>query len=73
MFESRKDFVEDVFYDVSTWNMGFAMDFTMQEISQRQLRSLTLGEMDKPAARIDLTKAIAVAIDWKNMGSAKAL
>ena len=45
----------------------------MQEISQRQLRSLTLGEMDKPAARIDLTRAIAVAIDWKNMGSAKAL
>ena len=73
MFESRKDFVEDVFYDVSTWNMGFAMDFTMQQISQRQLRSLTLGEMDKPAARIDLTRAIAVAIDWKNMGSAKAL
>jgi hypothetical protein len=73
MFESRKDFVEDVFYDVSTWNMGFAMDFTMQEISQRQLRSLTLGEMDKSAARIDLTRAIAVAIDWKNMGSAKAL
>ena len=75
MFEARTEFVEDVFYDVSTWNMGFAMDFSLQELSQRQLRSITIKDSDgdTQAAKVDLTNAIALGMDWKNMGTAKAL
>lgn len=73
LFENRKEFTDKVFYDVSTWNMAHAFDLGYDFLSERQLRSLNSQDNKPQLNQLSTTGAIALAMDWRNMGAAKAL
>ena len=75
MFETRKQFPDRVFYDVSSWNMGMAFDldyafvgrskFSQSLLAESKHRSLTKAKISP--------QALAVAFDSKNMATAQLL
>jgi hypothetical protein len=44
MFETRTEFADSIFYDVSTWTLPFAFNMPFAELSQRQFGQNLLGE-----------------------------
>lgn len=73
LFEQRKEFGDKVFYDVSTWNMAYAMDMTYEYLSSRQLSGLDAANDSSNNDSLSTSNAVALAIDWKDMGAANAL
>ena len=75
LFEHRKTFKDQVFYDVSTWNMGDAFDVDFDWVSRSKFDQDMLASIEDIASSpLKIAQdTIALAFDWRNMNTAKLL
>lgn len=75
LFESRKKFKDNVFYDVSAWNIAMAFDINFGLLSSPQFnkRLLISNKKLKLSKDITNTKAVALAFNWQNFQVAQLL
>jgi hypothetical protein len=75
LFEIRKDFKSDVFYDVSAWNMALALDLNYTELTKSQFSETLLGpKVSEPRREFVIgPETIALAFDWNNFSTAQIL
>ena len=74
LFEVRTEFVDQVFYDVSAWNLAMALDLQFAEISRSRFSNKLLGKapVRSPPTSID-TSSVAVAFDWSDSRTVRLL
>lgn len=68
LFSKQQRFADNTFYDVSTWNLPYALNLTYAPVSKRQARQVSPTAYHKPnkaLLAID-TQAYAYAIEWHN-------
>jgi len=76
IFESRKSFANNIFYDVSAWNMGFALDVNFAHLSRSQFNTSLMSDVAATATPSNFNLAgdtIALAFDWSNFAVANLL
>ena len=79
LFETRTSFPDNIFYDVSAWNLALAMDLDYSFVSRSDYDSSLLGKSEpaKKAGANSLNSispsALALAFDWNNFNSARLL
>ncbi|MGX5173020.1 M14 family metallopeptidase [Aliikangiella sp. IMCC44653] len=76
LFETRKQFKDQVFYDVSAWNMGMAFDLDFDWVSRSDYATSLLGqELNKNQPNLPsydtqkLAASVALAFDWQDFSS----
>jgi len=76
LFEKRKKFKDNTFYDVSSWNLALALDVDYQWLGRSDFQQNYLG---KSATSHQLAfesldaKTVALAFSWKNFATAELL
>jgi hypothetical protein len=81
IFESRTEFADDTFYDVSTWVLPLAFGLEYAELDRPALQSLALGERVTSAPRVagSLDRGapdedvVAYAFEWHGLHAPRAL
>jgi len=77
LFETRTQFKDNIFYDVSTWNLPYAFNLPFANIDRRSWRDKHIGlEIKTPTPQKGVVEAkakVAYAIDWNNYGAAAAV
>ena len=75
LFESRKKFKDNVFYDVSAWNFAYSFDLNFAFVDGFKYNASLIGKIkeEEKTTSIAKTDAIALAFDWNNFQSARLL
>ena len=75
MFETRKQFPDEVFYDVSAWNMAMAFDLDYAFVSRSKYSQslLAKNENESFVEPTISSQALAIAFDSENMATAQVL
>ncbi len=80
MFEHRKSFADQVFYDVSAWNMADAFDVNFSFVNRSTFESdwindknLALANVEQQTIKNITDQTIALAFDWTDFNGAKTL
>ena len=76
IFEKRKQFKDNTFYDVSSWTLPLAFDIDFQMLNRSDFTDKLMSSSNKKRAivfeNID-KKTVALAFEWKNFASANLL
>ena len=76
LFETRTEFEDDIFYDVSTWTLPLAFGIPYAEaksVGDDWLGSEVSGESEEPSSVTKLEEAYAYAIEWDDYFAPKVL
>lgn len=77
LFETRTEFEDNTFYDVSTWNLAMAFNLKFSALDSGDYSSRILGKPGTKeftqAAFLLNESAVAVAFDWRDSNSAKVI
>jgi len=74
MFETRTQFKDKVFYDVSAWNLAMAMDLNYAFISRSDFSHDLFAKKTTPSQPAAISEqALALAFDWNDFNSARLL
>ncbi len=76
IFEKRKTFQDNTFYDVSSWNLALAFDLNYQMVSRSDYESSLLGKKKEISPIVfegPEDNTVAFAFDWRNFASANLL
>jgi len=77
MFETRTQFRDNTFYDVSTWNFGHAFNLPYQMVERRKWKDKIIGkqitQVPMPVGKVASKSNVAYVIDWNQFQSAKAV
>lgn len=77
LFETRKQFKDNVFYDVSAWNIAMAFDLDYAYVSRSDYATSLLDDVKASGEKlpsITISDAtIGLAFDWKNLNTARLL
>jgi len=76
LFETRTQFKDNTFYDVSTWTLPLAFNLPFESLNRKALTKKLLGEEIKEVVRksgtVEAKSNIAYSIDWKDFNAAPA-
>lgn len=76
IFEKRERFIDNTFYDVSSWNMPLAFDIDYQMVNRSDFSQKLLAKNSNPVKNLFETiddKTVALAFDWRNFATANLL
>ena len=77
LFETRTQFRDPVFYDISAWNIALAFDVPYSEIPAAQFQSSWLGEavnkIEVPAGTVQGTSTLAYVMPWGDFYAPRSL
>jgi hypothetical protein len=77
LFETRTEFEDNTFYDVSSWNLAMAFNLTFSALDSGDYSSRLLGkpgtEKTTNAAFLLNEKSVAVAFDWRDSSCAQVV
>ncbi|MGQ8366484.1 M14 family metallopeptidase [Glaciecola sp. 1036] len=75
IFSERKSFVDNTFYDVSNWNLGFAFNIDYSAVESSSRRKLKLGSTYESATAPALSavdqSTVALAYEWFDYNAPK--
>jgi hypothetical protein len=80
LFETRTEFPDKVFYDVSAWNLALALDLDYTFVDRSDFSLSLMDKSSREQSDIDAsstqgfsTSSVALAIDWADLGAARLL
>lgn len=77
LFETRTQFVDNTFYDVSTWTLPYAFDLPFQSIQRKNWRNKLVGDEISSsvlaAGKVSALAKVAYTFDWNNYNAGAAL
>ena len=70
VFSTQKSFNDNTFYDVSSWNLGYAFDIEFAKVESARKLRVSNQEWQKPNAETPkLTESYSLAIDWHDFNA----
>ncbi|HEY9032080.1 MAG TPA: M14 metallopeptidase family protein [Kangiella sp.] len=75
MFETRTEFTDNTFYDVSAWTFPLAFNFDYHHLNKDELQRLPLEQFELSASSeyIGSGNPVALLIEWQDFQAATAL
>jgi len=70
IFERRKEFIDSLFYDVSTWTMDLAFGLEIEKLNTKNsnldIISKKIKQVEFPKGHVDAKSKYAYAIEWQS-------
>ncbi len=77
IFETRTQFKDNTFYDVSTWTLPYAFNLPFANIDRRTWKDKLIGPevtlSSQNSGKVEGNPKVAYAFDWNNHGAAAAV